>query len=574
MSNNKALIKNLTTDLDSIDFFDSIPALSSGYTGYLSPILKNREVIFGHLLMSLLSPIANPDFSIEAISLLWEKIEAILGDKKPFELEIINDNFEVDQEYVTHENGRIDFLIRTIDSLRIHSRAIIIELKLDSELTNDLLDYYNSINVENRNKVGVILSLQNTAHLIDGTPFVYIPLIEYLRDFMKIANRISGLSAREKYFLGEIDFYLTDLERSFYGQNTSGYLEFLLRNKKIINEIDAVYGISESEAERTLFLRRNVDGLKKLKKIRDYVLANIQDYLMAESARQNRSTYHLKENRMFYLKGKRYKLFSDLVRMSLDYSWVDTLVSEMEIEVSIDVSQIETINEQSVRGSLIAKFQALNLNNTSFVPNGRRDGTWEVFFTKKISSVTELKEFNALFVRLIDEMLVPVEEVVESVLFDKVVFVRNELNKLGSDLLIKYELMQNSQFAASNGEEVMIDSVSDSFYIITYKLTLNNEILISLWFWDSIEEDVNEGIEDNFQRKSLFEGFDRMLERRDFEDGEKTLSYVKLLEGKFDLHYSDRSSLSAMLKQVWDKTQVILNEIVSEKLLKENGRRN
>ncbi len=77
-------------------------------------------------------------------------------DKK-FVREIFNeDSFTVQREVITNKNKRIDILLQSKNS---KDCAIIIENKIYADLYNDLVEYWDSVDSEN--KIGVILSISN-----------------------------------------------------------------------------------------------------------------------------------------------------------------------------------------------------------------------------------------------------------------------------------------------------------------------------------------------------------------------------------------------------------------------------
>lgn len=105
--------------------------------------------------------------------------------------------FEIQTEYTTKKNGRIDILITTSDE------AIIIENKIYHRLDNDLKDYWNSI--KNENKQGVVLSLKPLA--TKNEKFINITHIELLKQVLNNLGEYFSDSS-DKYIVFLKDFYL------------------------------------------------------------------------------------------------------------------------------------------------------------------------------------------------------------------------------------------------------------------------------------------------------------------------------------------------------------------------------
>jgi PD-(D/E)XK nuclease superfamily len=107
---------------------------------------KNEEHGFNELFLNSL------------LDLYEEKID----DKIDFNRDMFATEYSIDREYMTDKGGRIDLLISEgaddeIDNNYIPKWAFIIENKLFANLYNDLTDYWNTINTDN--KYGVVLSI-------------------------------------------------------------------------------------------------------------------------------------------------------------------------------------------------------------------------------------------------------------------------------------------------------------------------------------------------------------------------------------------------------------------------------
>lgn len=156
-------------------------------------------------------------------------------------------DFDVQTEFSTNKNGRIDILLSNDKS------AIIIENKIYHFLNNNLEDYWNTVvsnNLAVNNTVGIILSLReipNTGH----SEFISISHIRFLE---KVMHNIGGyiLNASEKYLM-----FLKDLYQNI--QNMS---------KKNMNEQDVS------------FYFQNCEKINQLVKFRETVTIHIREEIL------------------------------------------------------------------------------------------------------------------------------------------------------------------------------------------------------------------------------------------------------------------------------------------------------
>lgn len=158
----------------------------------------------------------------------------------------VNSSFEIETEYSTNNNGRIDILLSN------NNDAIIIENKVYHHLNNDLNDYWNSVSQEN--KQGVILSLQKIyKSQIYNRNFIGITHIELLQKVISnLPNYFSN--ANEKYIIFLKDFYQNVLNTT--NPMDANVIKFSYRNQEEINKVTEIrnsyvsYVISEVEKAR------------------------------------------------------------------------------------------------------------------------------------------------------------------------------------------------------------------------------------------------------------------------------------------------------------------------------------
>ena len=151
----------------------------------------------------------------------------VKGDSKKVLEEFCD--FDCDTEYSTDKNGRIDLLLSN------DKNAIIIENKVYHHLNNDLSDYWNSIKLNENNKIGLVMSLHPISD-IHHKHFVNITHLDFLNAVM--TNLGSYLmEANEKFivFLKDLVQNITNLSKS---QMEEEYLKFYFDNQDKINQIN------------------------------------------------------------------------------------------------------------------------------------------------------------------------------------------------------------------------------------------------------------------------------------------------------------------------------------------------
>ena len=155
--------------------------------------------------------------------------------------------FDIETEFGTNAGGRIDILLSDSNG------AIIIENKVYHHLNNNLNDYWDSINKEN--KVGIILSLKKLhKNQINHPKFISITHLEFLN---KIISNLSiyFLKSEEKYIIFLKDFYQNIVNTT--NLMDTKIISFFYQNQENINNIVNIknnytsYVVSNVEEART-----------------------------------------------------------------------------------------------------------------------------------------------------------------------------------------------------------------------------------------------------------------------------------------------------------------------------------
>jgi hypothetical protein len=549
--------------LDGDSFKEKLPTLNIGSSSFLTPIIGSREVVLGRLLMSLLDPLRSPNISLDAIRVMDEMLNDILKEKKKFEFDIINDDFVVHQEFKTHENGRIDFVILTHDILRIHRRAFIIELKLDADVQNDLRDYYDSIDIEDRNKIGIVLSLRDNSDLIDESKFIYISLVEYIK---KLISEVTNLEGTEFRAIIELEFYLTELENSFFGQYTSSYISFFQENIHAINLIDQLYELDNNHRGREVFIKKHRDFFDKYFQLKQYTLNNIQVYFDSYCYRVGRAQNHRKENCKFYLYGKKYLKFPQLIRLTFDYSNLFKLEPNVILSIAINTGLLKN----NFQEDFFQKFrEKLNSNpkfeKDTFNDINDRESRWLFFLRKEISELSELKKIDNLF-RLSENIVSIIEEVIKDLFsFD----VNHVFDDIGKAMPNKHCTYVEHEFLRDTNEVLFQNLIYDDLYKLTFSVKLSDKLVVCIWFQEC--EELDKLCQDDFDQIYKNFNFDyvgRPYASSTIVSDETEVSYDLLFRGTFELHQQNHEHLRIKIEDILSKVDSVLRTVFKDQEFK------
>ena len=232
-------------DLINLESFlkkSSIPVVKKAPTTFLG---ISKQPHYENVLSNIYAFFFNIDAEHNLHDLFLQSLLQIIEESINFKF-YYNSSFKVETEFITKSNGRIDLLLLSDND------AIIIENKVYHYLNNDLSDYWDSI--ERENKIGIILSLYKTGkNQIYHPNFVGITHLELLN---KVVNNLSNyfLNASEKYIIFFKDFYQNIV-------NTTNLMDpkiisFFCQNQEAINSIVNIrknyisYVISKVEAAR------------------------------------------------------------------------------------------------------------------------------------------------------------------------------------------------------------------------------------------------------------------------------------------------------------------------------------
>lgn len=190
--------------------------------------------------------------------------------------------FEISTEWGTDDGGRIDLLLHN------HEQAIIIENKIYHHLSNNLIDYWETIKKPSKNKMGIVLSLfpiSITGHK-DFINITHLQLIEKIQS--RLGNYI--LQADQKYLVFLKDFFqniinmstkqLGEEELDFFFSNLSKIQSIKKLDKAVYNHIVHQIELAGHQLEgQKLVTPRANSGLDK--RVRYYVSSENTNLVIA-----------------------------------------------------------------------------------------------------------------------------------------------------------------------------------------------------------------------------------------------------------------------------------------------------
>jgi hypothetical protein len=216
----KVIPEKVTTLFDVAGFPNYETVMSNFYSFYLDP---NGQHGFNDLFISALSDII---------------------ERKTKGLSVIaNSKICYTEREVYTDNGKIDIVVREpSESGDRVENAIIIENKVNAPVKNDLIEYYNSIEV-NKNKIGVVLSLRQEADLPEE--FINITHDEFI-------NQVEQSSG--SYFLNAdlkqvviLKEFIQNIKNMSQTKDLKEHYEFFFKHQDKIKEIIKLYSDIKSD---------------------------------------------------------------------------------------------------------------------------------------------------------------------------------------------------------------------------------------------------------------------------------------------------------------------------------------
>lgn len=267
--------------------------------------------------------------------------------------EFFSDDFACETEVLTKKGGRIDLLITSNEE---KLRKIIIENKVFHFLANDLRDYWESTDADE--KIGVLLTLQPQKIETEFIgQFINITHQEWMNE-LKSTGLPINLKTQEYIYIN--DFYL-NLDNLMENQKFSEGLKFFYNNAKQISE--AVDLLNKF----LVFIKSNIN-----------TVANEFDY-----------EYQHKKDYYSYI----YKNDDDKIFYSILYHQI--MEGKSEITILIEFWTKEYTDRAKEIDDMLAK-SGFNLNDYTRYGNngGNVGGNWLHFISKDYK--LELNDFDNL----------------------------------------------------------------------------------------------------------------------------------------------------------------------------------
>jgi predicted DNA-binding protein len=173
--------------------------------------------------------------------------------------------YQVSTELPTNKGNRIDLLIEEADE----TKAIIIENKIYHILNNDLEDYWRSIKADEKNKVGVVLSLNPLQ--VKNNNFVNITHSELLSQIKKtVGQYLNDADDRHLLFLKD---FTENLESFTYRkEEMMEPLKFYFENREKISQL------SKMEENARLHITTNIKQASALLPNMEMENSSAKDY--------------------------------------------------------------------------------------------------------------------------------------------------------------------------------------------------------------------------------------------------------------------------------------------------------
>jgi hypothetical protein len=218
----KVIPEKVTTLFDVAGFPNYETVMSNFYSFYLDP---NGQHGFNDLFISALSDIIKRKTGGHSI---------IANSKICYtEREVNTDNGKYIIDIVVSEPSEFDDVVEN---------AIIIENKVNASVYNDLMEYYNSIEV-NKNKIGVVLSLRQEADLPEE--FINITHDEFI-------NQVEQSSG--SYFLNAdlkqvviLKEFIQNIKNMSQTKDLKEHYEFFFKHQDKIKKISDLYSTIKSD---------------------------------------------------------------------------------------------------------------------------------------------------------------------------------------------------------------------------------------------------------------------------------------------------------------------------------------
>ncbi|MFY0644238.1 MAG: PD-(D/E)XK nuclease family protein [Bacteroidia bacterium] len=200
--------------------------------------------------------------------LFIESLLSIISNEYP-NLELSFDDVFVQQEFGTTKGNFIDILLT--NSYLEPTEAMIIELKVNASVYNDLDDYFESIPADS--KIGIVLSLNSVKIKIKDTSD-YICITHY-NLLQEVKSRLGSFIIKSNVKFNQYLFdFIANMETMSKPDHEMNHtINFYLQNIKNINSLIDIKSISENHfiaQLRSILMEYNFEYKSKSKQLSSY----------------------------------------------------------------------------------------------------------------------------------------------------------------------------------------------------------------------------------------------------------------------------------------------------------------
>jgi hypothetical protein len=471
MTNNVQELENIFTS----EFCESIPEVKPVTKSFIGSILKSNENRLQALFTYCLSPIEGHDVNSIFLEALCECISDLPVD---FYFDDYHEGYEVFSEHVCFDGGRIDILIKTTEPWDATRKAIIVEMKIDSVLHNNLEDYYNSItDCREENKIGIVLGINDISDTISHDKFYFISLNQIFDKIKVVYEKEKDEIKNENdlYFFKDFFAYVEKFQRNFLDIDTKQHLVFLFKNQLILYKLRKTFNCSKLNDELNVWYLANKYILDKIRQSKYFAFNSISSFCKDWLKVNYRDGQVRKEGKVF-IRDKKGSIFKDLYRFSIDYSecleFKPIVNFRLEISGDFDSNALLGINHEAVCD--IVKDVDSDYEN---ITDKSQNNGWTEVVKISLTDEEEIVDFYNFFYEKINEIIKKVENHLEQNLYNRFrEIIQNEIIKNSSDELE----LDNSELVDSIHEELIYREPSDSLFI-TLKWQTTKKITISIW---------------------------------------------------------------------------------------------
>jgi len=227
-------------DLISVITLD-IPEIQKPEDGFLEIArLSHNENVNSRIYSYYLNQTKNPDISIVFLNALLK----LINEKT--DKDLIFDDFKVETEVRTKTGKRIDICITD----EVNKSVIIIENKIYHQINNKLIEYWNHIKIDTKNKVGILLTLEKAKipKSVENE-FINITHMEWINEIKSIGLP-SAIPIKNYIYINDFIQTIENLSTNeIMNESVEFYFEHSKKINKAIKTADEAYAFIDKQIE-------------------------------------------------------------------------------------------------------------------------------------------------------------------------------------------------------------------------------------------------------------------------------------------------------------------------------------